>query len=112
MFLWWPLPSSTSDEGSEQCFLTDGALACHKCSFPVDGGGGHYRKVGFYEHPLTLKKKVVRFLCAYYWYSCTLDFTMHSENSNKMTVHYHICKWAIIGSDREGDEFSSHPVPL
>ena len=59
MFLWWPLPSSTSDEGSEQCFLTDGALACHKCSFPVDGGGGHYRKVGFYEHPLTLKKKLL-----------------------------------------------------
>jgi len=28
MFLWWPLPSSTSVHRSEQCFLTAGALAC------------------------------------------------------------------------------------
>jgi len=47
MFLWWPLPSSTSDGRSEQCFLTGGALACRKWAFPVDDSGHHRNMLDF-----------------------------------------------------------------
>jgi hypothetical protein len=48
--------SSTSDEKSETCFLTIGALACHKWNFPDNGGSDSNRNMSDFVNTFYLFK--------------------------------------------------------